>query len=166
MTIVAVIIFVSALAWQSPHESKIVSQKTFVHDDSPGIMEGSAPGGLLSIVKITHPPEIPTRLKVANHQRTLRAFVGAWENNLTGLFIESVRPHNFYYVEGGFFVSETKGALHWTDNQTVGVRVVLPNGKRGSMSINIKTFASAFQEEAVSTRGLDETLEMSNDGIL
>jgi len=78
-----------------------------------GVKQGVSQDGLLSIVKTPDVQQIPQRIKTYNHSRTLRAFVAVNPRGVLAVYVESVRPHEYYVLSGNFDVSPTLSGLMW-----------------------------------------------------
>lgn len=66
------------------------------------VKQGVSRDGLLVVTRAPAPPAVPPREKSMNHSRTLRAFIAPNRAGLASLYVESVHPHEYYSVSGGF----------------------------------------------------------------
>lgn len=96
-----------------------VTHETKSTENSFSVKQGVTQDGMVSISGVSRVPATPITLKSANHPRTLRAFVGPSQGDKASLFIESIRPHGFFIISGGYTVSQEFPTLLWTDLVTL-----------------------------------------------
>jgi hypothetical protein len=77
---------------------------------------GFSEDGLLRVSPEPTPPVVSPRLKLGNHQRTLRVFLASGGHDASvRLFVEQARPHQFFEISGEFSLANAPGALYWED---------------------------------------------------
>ncbi|MDO8520797.1 MAG: hypothetical protein Q7S52_01650 [bacterium] len=83
------------------------------------VKQGVSQDGNLSVTKVPNAPQIPPSAKMANHGRTLRAFVAPNRAGVLAIYVESVKPHEYYAFSGGFTLTPEYIVLAWTNETTL-----------------------------------------------
>jgi len=134
LTVVCVNAGVVPGAFEVPHETNDGNVKNL-----PLVRIGVSEDGLLRVSPEFTPPMFPPRLKLGNHQRTLRAFL--WSDDQNGsihLLVEQARPHQFFEVSGAFTPANTPGALYWEDETRLRFLGVSSAGVPSSYVVDLR----------------------------
>jgi hypothetical protein len=107
------------------------------HEERYSVKEGMSASGVVGITAVPQAPIIPPRMKASNHERTLRAFVGPDRGSTLTLYIESVKPHRYYSVNGAFTPSVEYPSLSWPASTTLVAYVTATDG--GTMRLTVDT---------------------------
>ena len=114
------------------------------------VKQGISPDGIASLTKVGSAPKTPLRLKVHNHDRTLRAFIGVAKDGVETLYIESVKPHEYYRLEGDFVISSAHSRIEWTNTTVIEFHATSTDVGFLRMSINVETL-NVVQQTASNT---------------
>ncbi len=93
------------------------------------VKQGVSQNGQLAIVKIPDVPTVPPRIKSANHERTLRAFTAPNRGGVLTLYVEGIRPHEYYSLMGSFSLAPQYTVLTWTSETTLEFYGISKDGK-------------------------------------
>jgi len=80
------------------------------------VKQGVSQDGQIAITKVPNIPTVPPRLKTMNDARTLRAFVASNKGGTLTLYVESVKPNEYYSLTGSFKLLPQYAALSWTSS--------------------------------------------------
>lgn len=83
------------------------------------VKQGVSRDGMLAITKIPSAPPVPPRAKSGNHARTLRAFFAPNRGGVLTLYVESIKPHEYYSLAGEFTVLGDYPVLTWESETTL-----------------------------------------------
>lgn len=124
ITVFSGLIFVVAAFFGGafPLSSVYVSRETGVlerYRETFTVKQGVSQDGSLVITKIQSAPSIPPQAKPANHARTLRAFFAPNRGGVLTLYVESIKPHEYYSVTGEFTVSGDYPVITWDTETTL-----------------------------------------------
>jgi len=98
-------------AFEVPYETN-----TAVTDLTPLVRVGVSEDEFLHVSLVAAPPLLAPRLKLGNHERTLRAFLFADGHDMsTHLYVEQPRAQLFFEVSGAFVPVNAPDALYWED---------------------------------------------------
>ncbi len=104
--------------------------------------QGVTQDGIFSVTQTFAAPNIPPRLKIANHPRTLRAFSGSNRGGLSTLYIEAVVPHEYFTITGSYSVSQKYPTLQWSDTDTLMFFGERNDGQIVFVHLNVETLQS------------------------
>ena len=105
-----------------------VSPETVPSAERYTVKQGVSQDGQVTIVRAINAPQIPPREKASNKPRTLRAFIGANSVGVPTLFVESVKPHEYYTVTGAFSMVPAYSTLMWMNSNTLVFYVLTNEG--------------------------------------
>jgi hypothetical protein len=111
--------------------SGAVSRETAVEDASRetfSVQQGVSQDGLLAITAVPAVPSIPPRMKAANHERTLRAFIAPNRGGVLTLYLERAKPREYYALLGSFHVTEKYPVLTWASSTVLVFYGTAPDG--------------------------------------
>ncbi|MEK7118044.1 MAG: hypothetical protein AAB869_00350 [Patescibacteria group bacterium] len=114
------------------------------------VEQGVSQDGLLTVTKIPHAPSVPPRAKPANHARTLRAFFAPDSGGVLTLYIESIKPHGYYLITGGFTISGDYPVLTWDTETTLAFYSMSSKGE-------LMRYAADVHLITLSVRPVDST---------
>ncbi len=114
-TILAFIAFIIAMGFQEYDLSHSVSQITGLADYrvERSVKPGPSSDGALFIAEIIAPPRVSHYAQVSNHGRTLRAFIAPNRTGVSQVYVEQIKPHAFFGLEGAFSVLPETVSFSW-----------------------------------------------------
>jgi len=104
-------------------EGKMISRETTMKNlrDTFHVEQATSTDGLITIKKSKIDfGNVGQRMRTANHNRMLRAFISTPEASDT-VILELVRPHEFYALKGPFIVMNNAAALYWVGPTTLSI---------------------------------------------
>jgi hypothetical protein len=129
-----------------PALSDAVSRETTIGErfrETFAVKQGVSQDGLLAITLVPAVPAIPPRMKMANHERTLRAFFAPNRGGVPTLYVERVKPHEYYALVGGFIPADAYPVIAWTSPTTLMFYGSTPAGElmRYAADVRLLTFS-------------------------
>ncbi len=100
------------------------------------VREGVSQDGKIIIAATRSAPYVPNSLRTANHARTLRAFLPS-EGSV--LYLEQIKPHKFFAVQGPFFVSPETVNFTWKTPVQIIFYGTTPDGAYAKYVLDLQT---------------------------
>jgi hypothetical protein len=149
-----IVFLLSALASGAfPVFSKIVSPETSAgerYQETVAVKQGVSQDGTLFITRTSRAPSVPPGVKALNHERTLRAFTAPDRGGVLALYVESVRPHEYYTLAGSFVLSSDYPVLAWESATTLAFYATTPAGEllKYSADVHLRTLSASVVDPA------------------
>lgn len=141
-TSIALVVFLLAYAYSEyPLFTTNVSPETALvtYRELRTVKEGASLDGSMRISEIINPPRVSHYTQVANHGRTLRAFLAPDRGGVGLIYIEQARPHKFFAVVGAFSVLPETVSILWTGPSTLVFYGTAPDGAFMRYELNLHT---------------------------
>lgn len=152
-TLLTLSIFVSALYWQGMlFHDKTVSRETPTNGEFGILRVGVSSDGMIALSEIAPPPSVATSQKVANHSRTIRAYVATNANEQIALYLEPAISGKHYLVSGGFLLAKEDMSLFWINDHTLQFYAKNADGILVRGLFDITAIAAIFEAVDLETR--------------
>ncbi len=115
LTFVSFFLFLFTLVWINRQEGVVVSQGTDVAAvrEMFSVKQGLSSDGQFRIEKTLNAPVVSHRVQFSNHERNLRVFVASDRAGVPTLYLEQVKPHDFFVISGPFAISPDTASFMW-----------------------------------------------------
>ena len=139
LTYVSLFIFACTMIWVNRGDASIVSQETpaSVYHETFSVKRGLSSDGQLRIEQIFDAPTVPHHAQFANHMRNLRVYIAPDRSGVPTLYLEQVKPHNFFAISGPILVAPFSAKFMWTDQTTFLFYATSSEGIFMTHSINV-----------------------------
>jgi hypothetical protein len=140
-TIATLVTFIFALLYQG----MFLNDKTISRETSAVLSSGASQDGMIALSEISATPPVPMNKKIANQARTLRAYFSENTKGDIGLYLESVSPHEYYLISGGFLVTREYETISWLSNSTLQFNARVEDGILVRTTFDIATMSALLE---------------------
>ncbi len=142
LTLAALFFFACAFLFEYAHTPALSSakySKVVAYRERTEVREGVSQDGKLVIAALVDAPYAPHSLQVANHERTVRAFLPIDHVGSTLFYLEQIKPHKFFAVQGPFFVSPETVNFTWKTPIQIIFYGTTPDGAYAEYTLDLQT---------------------------